>query len=204
MQAKAPRENRDRDKQRDGGGKAPKTADPNVAALPVVPAEGEAAQSEWQERVIQIRRVTKVVKGGKKMSFRAVVIVGNGKGTVGLGIGKSGEVIGAIQKAVSAAKKSLINVATYKHTIPHPVRGRAGASFVQMRPASDGTGIIAGGAARVVIELAGVGNILSKSLGSNSPLNVARATIEGLEQLRTFSDIADDRGISVTQMLALN
>jgi small subunit ribosomal protein S5 len=204
MQAKAPRENRDRDGNRDGG-KAPKNADPNaLAAQALATPEGEAAQPEWQERVIQIRRVTKVVKGGKKMSFRAVVIVGNGKGTVGLGIGKSGEVIGAIQKAVSAAKKSMINVATYKHTIPHPVRGRAGASFVQMRPASDGTGIIAGGAARVVIELAGVGNILSKSLGSNSPLNVARATIEGLTQLRTFSDIADDRGISVTQMLALN
>jgi small subunit ribosomal protein S5 len=157
--------------------------------------------SEWKEKVIQIRRVTKVVKGGKKLSFRAVVVVGNSAGQVGLGIGKSNEVIGAIQKGVSAAKKSMINVPIHLKTIPHPVQGRTGASQVIMRPASEGTGVIAGGAVRAVLELAGVENILSKSLGSNSPLNVARATIKGLADLRTFRDIAKNRGMNVQEML---
>jgi small subunit ribosomal protein S5 len=163
------------------------------------PAEGD----EWQERVIQIRRVTKVVKGGKKMSFRAVVVAGNKDGMVGLGVGKSGEVIGAIQKAVSEAKKKAVKVSRYKTTIPHPVKGRGGSSSVFMRPASEGTGVIAGGAARAVIELAGIEDVLSKSLGSNSPLNVARATIAGLEELRTFDEIAKTRGIDVKEMLCL-
>lgn len=160
------------------------------------------AANEWKEKVIQIRRVTKVVKGGKKLSFRAVVVVGNGEGEVGLGIGKSSEVIGAIQKGVAAAKKSLIQVPIHKMTIPHAIDARAGSSLVVMRPASEGTGVIAGGAARAVLELAGVANILSKSLGSNSPLNVARATIKGLSQLRTFKDIADARGLSVKEMIS--
>ena len=157
--------------------------------------------SEWKEKVIQIRRVTKVVKGGKKLSFRAVVVVGNEKGQVGLGIGKSNEVIGAIQKGVAAAKKSLIDVPLHNTTIPHPVKVKAGGSVVVLRPASRGTGVIAGGAARAVIELSGVENILSKSLGSNSPLNVARATIKGLSELRTFSDIAEARGKTVKEIL---
>ncbi len=156
---------------------------------------------EWKEKVIQIRRVTKVVKGGKKLSFRAVVVVGNGAGQVGLGIGKSNEVIGAIQKGVAAAKKSLINVPIHNTTIPHPIKGSVGASHVVLRPASEGTGVIAGGAVRSVLELAGIGNILSKSLGSNSPLNVARATIEGLSQLRTFRTIARNRGMTVQEIL---
>jgi small subunit ribosomal protein S5 len=168
----------------------------NAAATP-------AEETEWQEKVIQIRRVTKVVKGGKKMSFRAVVIVGNGKGQVGIGVGKSGEVIGAIQKGVALAKKSLITVSLRQHTIPHPARGRAGASYVHLRPASEGTGVIAGGAARAVIELAGIENILSKSIGSSSPLNVARATMDGLKQLRTFAEVAEARGLTVRQMLSL-
>lgn len=164
---------------------------------------GDAAlASEWKEKVIQIRRVTKVVKGGKKLSFRAVVVVGNSEGQVGLGIGKSSEVIGAIQKGVAAAKKSLINVPIHATTIPHAIDARAGSSLVVMRPASKGTGVIAGGAARAVLELAGVENILSKSLGSNSPLNVARATIKGLSQLRTFKDIADARGLTVKEMIS--
>ncbi|MBX2860157.1 MAG: 30S ribosomal protein S5 [Vampirovibrio sp.] len=167
-------------------------------------AQGGADGDEkaWKERVIQIRRVTKVVKGGKKLSFRAVVVVGNGNGQVGLGIGKSSEVIGAIQKAVQAAKKNLIDVPIHNTTIPHLVNGRAGGSRVILRPASRGTGVIAGGAARSVIELAGLGNILSKSLGSNSPLNVAQATLEGLSKLRTFEKIAKARNMSVTQMLS--
>ena len=160
-------------------------------------------EKEFQERVIQIRRVTKVVKGGKKMSFRAVVVVGDGKGRVGLGIGKANEVIGAIQKGVSAAKKNLVTVSRFKSTIPHSIKGRASSSYVFMRPASEGTGVIAGGAARSVIELAGVENIFAKSQGSNSPLNVAQATINGLAELKTFKQMADRRGISVKDMLSL-
>lgn len=164
-------------------------------------ATARSEDSEWKEKVIQIRRVTKVVKGGKKLSFRAVVVVGNGAGQVGLGIGKSNEVIGAIQKGVSAAKKSMITVPLHNTTIPHPVQGRTGASQVVLRPASEGTGVIAGGAVRAVLELCGIGNILSKSLGSNSPLNVARATIKGLSELRTFRTIARNRGMTVQEML---
>lgn len=159
------------------------------------------ADREWKEKVIQIRRVTKVVKGGKKLSFRAVVVVGNGKGQVGIGIGKSNEVIGAIQKGVAAAKKSLITVPLHQTTIPHPVKAKAGGSQIVLRPASKGTGVIAGGAARALLELAGVENILSKSLGSNSPLNVARATLRGLSELRSFETIARRRGMTVKEML---
>jgi small subunit ribosomal protein S5 len=161
----------------------------------------DAERNEWKEKVIQIRRVTKVVKGGKKMSFRAVVVVGNGKGQVGIGIGKSNEVIGAIQKGVAAAKKSLIVVPLHNTTIPHPVKSKAGGSVVVLRPASKGTGVIAGGAARALLELAGIENILSKSLGSNSPLNVARATLKGLAELRTFEQIARARGKTVKEIL---
>lgn len=165
------------------------------------PGADDAERNEWKEKVIQIRRVTKVVKGGKKLSFRAVVVVGNGKGEVGIGVGKSNEVIGAIQKAVSAAKKSLIKVPIHRTTIPHPVKTKAGGSIVVLRPASEGTGVIAGGAARALLELAGVENILSKSLGSNSPLNVARATLKCLAELRTFDQIARSRGKSVKEIL---
>jgi len=161
----------------------------------------DADRNEWKEKVIQIRRVTKVVKGGKKLSFRAVVVVGNGGGQVGIGIGKSNEVIGAIQKGVAAAKKSLITVPIHKTTIPHPVKTKAGGSIVVLLPASEGTGVIAGGAARALLELAGIENILSKSLGSNSPLNVARATLKGLAELRTFDQIARGRGKTVREIL---
>lgn len=173
----------------------PASTDPSQAA------EGEAGESEWKEKVIQIRRVTKVVKGGKKLSFRAVVIVGNSNGLVGLGIGKSSEVIGAIQKGVAEARKNLIHVAIHNTTIPHSTKAKAGGSVLVMRPASKGTGVIAGGAARAVFELAGLENILSKSLGSNSPLNVARAALKGLEEMRTFEQIATNRGLTVKEML---
>ncbi len=159
-------------------------------------------QSEWEEKIIQVRRVTKVVKGGKKLSFRAVVVVGNGKGQVGVGIGKAAEVIGAIQKGVVDAKKSLINVPLVGATIPHQIVGKRGSSRITMKPAAKGTGIIAGGAARSILELAGVGDVLAKSLGSRSPLNVARATINGLSNLRTFEEAARLRGISLHQMFA--
>jgi len=190
----------DRGQQRRGGGRGPSDRGPGRG--PNQPnAQEDAERSEWKEKVIQIRRVTKVVKGGKKLSFRAVVVVGNGKGEVGIGIGKSSEVIGAIQKGVAAAKKSLITVPLHKTTIPHPVQCKAGGSIVVLRPASEGTGVIAGGAARALLELAGIENILSKSLGSNSPLNVARATLKGLAELRTFEHIARNRGKSVKEIL---
>jgi len=159
-------------------------------------------QSEWEEKILQVRRVTKVVKGGKKLSFRAVVAVGNKKGQVGVGVGKAAEVIGAIQKGVVDAKKSLISVRMIGATIPHPITGNQGASRILMKPAAQGTGIIAGGAARSILELAGVGDVLAKSMGSRAPLNVARATINGLQQLRTFEEVARLRGISLRQMLA--
>ncbi|MDD3150219.1 MAG: 30S ribosomal protein S5 [Candidatus Gastranaerophilales bacterium] len=158
-------------------------------------------QSEWQERVVQIRRVTKVCKGGKKLSFRAIVVVGNGKGKVGVGLGKASEVIGAIQKGVADARKNAISVPIFKTTIPHIIKGRKGAGAVVLKPASEGTGIIAGGAVRAVLELAGIENILSKSLGSDSPLNSARATIQGLQSLRTFKDVAQARNMTVSEML---
>ena len=158
-------------------------------------------ESEWKERVIQIRRVTKVVKGGKKLSFRAIVIVGNQKGQVGMGCAKAAEVIIAIQKAIADGRKNLINVPVFKTTIPHPIKGRSGAGNVMLKPASQGTGVIAGGAVRAVLELAGIENILAKSLGSKSPLNAANATLNALKSLSTFSDAAKRRGITVNQML---
>ena len=153
---------------------------------------------EWQERVVQIRRVTKVVKGGKKLSFRAVVIVGNEHGQVGVGVGKAADVIGAVRKGVADGRKNVVEVPlTKSNSIPHPVNGAGGGAQVMMRPAAPGTGVIAGGAVRTVLELAGVRNILAKQLGSSNPLNNARATIDALESLRTFSDVAKERGIPI-------
>ncbi len=159
-------------------------------------------QSEWEEKIIQVRRVTKVVKGGKKLSFRAVVAVGNGKGQVGVGVGKAAEVISAIQKGVVDARKSLVKVPLVGTSIPHQITGKQGSSRILLKPAAKGTGVIAGGAARAILELAGVGDVLSKSLGSRAPLNVARATIDGLSELRTFEEAARLRGISIRQMFA--
>ena len=156
----------------------------------------EKPQSEWTERVVQISRVTKVVKGGKKLSFRAIVIVGNQKGQVGVGCAKASEVIIAIQKAIADGRKNLITVPIFKTTIPHPITGRSGAGAVMLRPASQGTGIIAGGAVRSVLELAGVENILSKS-----PLNAANATIAALKALTPFQDVAKKRGLTMAELL---
>lgn len=158
-------------------------------------------ESEWKEQVVQISRVTKVVKGGKKLSFRAVVIVGNMKGQVGVGCAKAAEVIIAIQKAIADGRKNLITVPIFKTTIPHPITGRSGAGKVMLRPASQGTGIIAGGAVRPVLELAGIENILTKSQGSKSPLNAAYATIDALKSLRMFSDVAKKRGLTMAELL---
>ena len=161
----------------------------------------EPVESEWKEQVVQIRRVTKVVKGGKKLSFRAIVIVGNKKGQVGMGVAKASEVIVAIQKAIADGRKNLITVPIFKTTIPHMITGRSGAGNVVLKPASQGTGVIAGGAVRAVLELCGIENILSKSLGSKSPLNAANATLNALKELRTFKDVASQRGISMKQLL---
>ena len=140
----------------------------------------EVEQPEFEERVVTINRVTKVVKGGRRFRFAALVVIGDRKGNVGFGTGKSQEVPEAIKKAVENAKKNMITVATVKTTIPHEVTGVYGAGRVILRPASEGTGVIAGGPVRAVVELAGISDILSKSLGSATPIIVVRATIEGL------------------------
>ncbi len=160
-----------------------------------------ARESEWQERVVQIRRVTKVVKGGKKLSFRAIVVVGNEKGQVGVGVGKAADVINAVKKGVVDGKKHLITVPLTKaNSIPHPSTGTAVGASVIIRPASPGTGVIAGGAVRTVLEMAGVKNILAKQLGSSNPLNNARAAIKALSALRTFKSVARAREIPLEQI----
>jgi small subunit ribosomal protein S5 len=160
-------------------------------------------ETDWQERVVQIRRVTKVVKGGKKLSFRAIVVVGNEKGQVGVGVGKASDVIGAVKKGVADGKKNLVDVPlTKSYSLPHPSQGVAGGAKVFMRPAAPGTGVIAGGAVRTVLELAGVRNVLAKQLGSGNPLNNARAAAEALASLRTFAEVAEERGIPVEKLYA--
>jgi small subunit ribosomal protein S5 len=160
-------------------------------------------ETNWQERVVQIRRVSKVVKGGKKLSFRAIVVVGNERGQVGVGVGKAADVIGAVRKGVADAKKQLVEVPlTKSNSITHVINGVAGGAKVFMRPAAPGTGVIAGGAVRTVLELAGVQNILAKQLGSNSPLNNARAAVNALETLRSFSEVARERDIPLEQLYA--
>jgi small subunit ribosomal protein S5 len=157
----------------------------------------------FQERVIQIRRVSKVVKGGKKLSFRAIVVVGNEHGQVGVGVGKASDVIGAVRKGVADGKKHLVDIPLTKaNSIPHPINGEGGGAKVIMRPAAPGTGVIAGGAVRTVLELAGIKNILAKQLGSNNPLNNARAAVDALSTLRTFKDVAEERGIPVENLYA--
>lgn len=143
-------------------------------------------KSEWSERVVSIQRVTKVVKGGKKMSFRAVVVIGNEQGKVGVGVGKAGDVVTAVRKGVTDSQKHVIAIPlTSSNSIPHPASGRFGAAKLVLRPSAPGSGVIAGSSIRTVLELAGIKNILSKQLGSNNLLNNARATINGLSSLRS-------------------
>ncbi|KRN29151.1 30S ribosomal protein S5 [Lactobacillus selangorensis] len=155
---------------------------------------------DLEDRVVTINRVTKVVKGGRRLRFAAIVIVGDKNGHVGFGTGKAQEVPEAIRKAVEAAKKELITVPMVGTTLPHEVIGHYGAGKVMLKPAVEGSGISAGGAVRAVMELAGVGDVTSKSLGRNTPINVIRATMDGLKQLKTADQIAQLRGVSVQSL----
>lgn len=160
----------------------------------------EEKKQEFTERVVNINRVAKVVKGGRRFSFSALVVIGDGEGRVGVGHGKAQEVPTAIKKAVEDAKKNIIHVPIVNHTIPHEVIGKFGAGAVWMKPAAEGTGVIAGGPARSVLELAGVKNILTKSQGSSNKNNMVYATIAGLASLKRVSEVARLRGKTVAEL----
>lgn len=164
-------------------------------------AKAEDKSEGLQEKLVQVNRVAKVVKGGRIFAFTALTVVGDGKGKVGFGRGKAREVPQAIQKSLEAARRNMIKVDLNGTTIQHPIRARHGASAVFMQPASEGTGVIAGGAMRAVLEVAGVQNVLAKCYGSTNPVNVVRATYEGLKSMTSPEEIAAKRGKSVEEIL---
>ncbi|MQL73510.1 hypothetical protein Taro_005855 [Colocasia esculenta] len=161
----------------------------------------EKVKDGFEERVVQVRRVTKVVKGGKQLQFRAIVVVGNKQGQVGVGVGKAKEVVAAVEKSAVNARRNIITVPMTKYsTFPHRSDGDYGAAKVMLRPASPGTGVIAGGAVRIVLEMAGVDNALGKQLGSNNALNNARATVVAIQKMRQFREVALQRGIPMEEL----
>ncbi|MCR5150755.1 MAG: 30S ribosomal protein S5 [Clostridiales bacterium] len=164
-------------------------------------AKIDASAYELTERVVAINRVSKTVKGGRIMKFSALVVVGDGNGIIGFGVGKSGEVPDAIRKGIEDAKKNLIKVALKGTSIPHEITGKFGAGVVLLKPAAPGTGVIAGGPVRAVVETVGIKDIRSKALRSNNPYNVVRATVDGLSRLRTAEEVAVIRGKSVKDIL---
>ncbi|MCR9287341.1 MAG: 30S ribosomal protein S5 [Bacteroidetes bacterium] len=158
------------------------------------------AETELKEKLVNLNRVAKVTKGGRTFSFAAIVVVGDGKGAVGHGLGKARDVSESIAKAVDDAKKNLVRVPIHKGTIPHEQKGKYGAGKVLIKPASEGTGVIAGGAMRAVLEIAGIHNVLAKSQGSSNPHNVVKATIDALSKLRSPIDVARQRGIEMDKV----